>query len=130
MREPNWIPSTAVRAIHQELIAEHGGLPGVRDQNLLESALARPKNLWAYEDPNMFDLAAAYGFGLAKNHPFLDGNKRVALAAISVFLEINHYQLVADEAQAVEVILGLAGGAVSQKELSRWMQRHTRKAAG
>ena len=117
----------AVNAIHLELIAEYGGLPGVRDQNLLESALERPRNLFAYEDPSLFELAAAYAFGLAKNHPFVDGNKRMAMAGMAVFLELNGYELIADKADAIETILSLAAGKLSQRDLATWIRRNSRK---
>lgn len=122
------MPVEAVRAMHLELLAEHGGLPGVRDVNLLESALARPKNLWAYENPSMAELAAAYGFGLAKNHPFADGNKRIALAVVDAFLGMNGYDLVVPEAEAVDTIRGLAAGTLSQSELAQWLKEHARRA--
>ena len=129
MKEPVWIPVAAVRAIHFELIAEYGGLPGVRDQNLLESALARPRNLFAYEGADLFHLAAAYAYGFARNHPFLDGNKRMAFASIAVFLDLNGYELLADKADAIETMLTLAAGGVSQEELAAWIRAnvHTRR---
>lgn len=114
--------------MHLELLAEHGGLPGVRDVNLLESALARPRNLWAYQNPSMAELAATYGFGLAKNHSFADGNKRIALAVVDAFLGMNGYDLVVPEAEAVDTIRGLAAGTLSQTELAHWLKEHTRKA--
>ncbi len=130
MKEPHWIPIEAICAMHLELIAEHGGLPGIRDQGLLESALARPRNLWAYEKPTLFDLAAAYGFGLAKNHGFVDGNKRIALAAIDVFLRINGYHLTATEADAVATIRRLAESKLNQAGLAAWVGKHVAKSGG
>jgi len=127
VKEPHWVPVEAVRAMHLELLAEHGGLPGVRDLNLLESALARPKNLWAYENPTMVELAAAYGFGLAKNHPFADGSKRIALAAVDAFLGMNGYDLVVPEAEAADTIRRLAAGTLIQSELAGWLKKYTRK---
>jgi death-on-curing protein len=127
VKEPHWVPVEAVRAMHLELLAEHGGLPGVRDVNLLESALARPKNLWAYEHPTMAELAASYGFGLAKNRPFADGNKRIALAVVDTFLGMNGYDFVVPEAEAADTIRGLAAGTLSQNELAHWLAAHTRK---
>lgn len=124
MREPWWVPIEAIKAIHLELIAEHGGLPGVRDEGLLESALARPRNLWAYEKPTLYDLAAAYGFGLTKNHALVDGNKRIGLAAIDVFLRMNGSHLTASEAEAVAVILKLAEGKLDQADLAAWIAKH------
>ena len=127
MKEPVWTPDAAVRAIHLELIAEYGGLPGVRDENLLESALARPRNLFAYGDPDLFELAAAYAFGIARNHPFADGNKRLAFAVIAVFLELNGYELAAEKADAIGAMLGLAAGKASQAELTAWIRRNSRR---
>ena len=127
MKEPVWIPDAAVRAIHLELIAEYDGLPGVRDENLLQSALARPRNLFAYGDPGLFELAAAYAFGLARNHPFADGNKRVAFASMAVFLELNGHELAAEKADAIGLMLGLAAGKLSQAELAAWIRRNSRR---
>jgi death-on-curing protein len=117
-----WLDSRTIRAIHLALLAEHGGLPGVRDEGLLDSAMARPKNLAAYEAPSLAQLAASYGFGLTKNHPFLDGNKRVGLAAIAVFLDINGYELIASQPDAVTTMLQLAAGDLDEKQLARWIQ--------
>lgn len=129
MKEPVWIPLAAVRAIHLELIAEYGGLPGIRDQNLLESALARPRHLFAYEDPDLYELAAAYAYGFARNHPFVDGNKRMAMASIAVFLELtrrNGHTLTAEKADAIETMLELARGKLAQRELAEWIRRNSR----
>ncbi|NEO47689.1 MAG: type II toxin-antitoxin system death-on-curing family toxin [Moorea sp. SIO4A3] len=105
MKEPRWVPEQAVIAIHDKLILEHGGCSGLRDPNLLSSSLARPKHLFYYIDSaSLFDIAAAYAFSLAKNHPFVDGNKRIALAVIDVFLRLNRYELVAVEEEAVTKI--------------------------
>jgi len=122
MNEPIWLAREIVTTIQGEMIAEHGGLSGVRDEGLLESALARPINLIAYGEPSLFELAAAYGFGLAKNHPFLDGNKRIALASIDVFLQLNGYELAATEVEAVAVIRDLAAGDFNEGELARWIE--------
>jgi death-on-curing protein len=116
-----WLDAREVRAIHFELLAEHGGLAGLRDEGLLESALARPKNLLAYGSPSLSELAAAYGFGLARNHPFFDGNKRTALAAVAVFLDVNGYELVALQTEAVTTILRLAAGELSEAGLAAWI---------
>lgn len=128
MSEIVWLNGPEIRAIHLQLIAEYGGLPGVRDENLLESALARPKNLAAYGDPSLPDLAAAYGFGLAKNHPLADGNKRIALAATGVFLDVNGLELTASQEDAVETILRLAAGGLTQDGLAAWIDAHCRKS--
>jgi death-on-curing protein len=117
-----WLDARTIRAIHLELLAEHGGLPGLRDEGLLESALARPKNLMAYGTPSLHQLAASYGFGLAKNHPFLDGNKRIALVAMAVFLDINRYELVASQPDAVNTILALAAGGLNEEQLAVWIE--------
>ena len=103
------------------LIAEHGGLHGVRDRGLLESALARPRQKLAYGDPGLAELAAAYGFGLCRNHPSLDGNKRIALAIVDVFLQLNGQELVASEEDAVVTIRDLAAGAIGEEQLAKWI---------
>jgi death-on-curing protein len=110
------------------LTAEHGGAVEVRDRGLLESALGRPQNLFGYGEPTppLTRLAASYAFGIAKNHPFMDGNKRVALTAAAVFLEINGLSLEADEAHAVRVFRDLAAGKLSEEELAVWMEQNTR----
>lgn len=106
MREPLWISERAVIDIHEALIAAHDGMSGLRDPNLRSSSLARPQNLFFYNpEASLFDLAAAYGYGFARNHPFIDGNKRTALVVIDVFLRINGYRLIAPEPAAVEITL-------------------------
>jgi death-on-curing protein len=129
VKEPRWIPAPAALAIHAELMAEHGGAAGVRDENVLQATLARPRNLHAYARPSLFELAAAYAFGFARNHPFVDGNKRMALAALDVFLRMNRHELAADEPEAASTIWALADGRVSEAELARWIKRNTRKTA-
>jgi death-on-curing protein len=123
-----WIDAADATAYHAELIVEHGGSAGLRDRGLLESALARPQNLAAYGEPTAFELAAAYAFGIAKNHPFVDGNKRVAFVASVTFLELNGWQFVATEEDAAITFLGLAGGKVTEQDLSRWLAARSRKA--
>ena len=121
MIEPNWVLNEIAIAVHQMLIAEHGGSLGIRDEGLLESALTRPRQVFFYEaEATIFDLAASYGFGLAKNHPFIDGNKRAALSIAAIFLEINGYTFDAPEPEAVVVIEKLAAGNLSEKELAKW----------
>jgi len=120
--DPVWLTRDAVVTIHGEQIAEYGGLSGIRDEGLLESALARPNNLDAYGNPSLFQLAAAYGFGLAKNHPFLDGNKRIALASMDVFLLLNGYDLAPPEVEAVATIRDLAAGEIGEADLARWIE--------
>jgi len=122
MTEPKWVLDEIVISVHQVLIAEHGGSPGVRDMGLLESALAKPRQIFSYQaKATIFDLAAGYGFGLAKNHPFIDGNKRAALATAAIFLEINGYTLDAPEAEAIVVFEKLAAGDLSATELAEWL---------
>ncbi|MDP1673230.1 MAG: type II toxin-antitoxin system death-on-curing family toxin [Burkholderiales bacterium] len=121
--QTRWLLPEVVTAIHQMLIAEHGGLPGIRDQGLLDSALARPRQQAAYGKKNsVFQLAAAYSYGLARNHPFVDGNKRIALTVAAVFLEINGYSLNASEAEAVIIYQQLADGRLTEEALARWLR--------
>jgi len=125
MKEPKWILPEIVIAVHQMLLAEHGGSPGIRDKALLDSALHRPRQRFQYaNDSSVFDLAASYCHGLANNHPFLDGNKRIALTIAAIFLEINGFSLDATEPEAVLVIEGLAAGDVTEEDLSRWFREH------
>jgi len=121
---PRWIPDAAIVAIHAELLEEHGGLEGPINKDMLGATLARPRQLDTYSNPSasLFQIAAAYGFGFAKNHCFKDGNKRICLAAIDVFLQLNGYELLAEEADAVFVIEGLAAGKVTEEELARWIE--------
>ena len=121
-----WVPEAAVRAMHAELIAEHGGAEGLRDPGLLSSTVARPRNRRAYgRSSTIFDLAAVYGAGMVRNHPFIDGNKRVALMVIYAFLEMNGYRLEAPEVEAVGRMLALAAGEVDERSLSRWLKRYS-----
>lgn len=122
MKEPIWLPRKLVVTIHARAIKEFGGSYGVRDEGLLESALARPQNLAAYGEPSLFALAAAYAFGLAKNHAFIDGNKRVAFAAIDVFLQLNGYELSASDVEATVMMQDLAAGSLSEDELAAWIE--------
>lgn len=122
MTEPRWVLDAVVVAVHRLLIAEHGGNPGIRDKGLLDSALARPQQRFCYEPQStIFDLAAAYGYGLAKNHPFVDGNKRAALAVAAIFLEMNGFSLNAPEPETVVVIEKLAAGELSEPALAQWL---------
>lgn len=119
---PVWLDQELLKILHDEQIAEHGGLLGVRDMGALEAALARPENKWAYGETNFFALAAAYGFGLARNHPFSDGNKRIAAIASFLFLEINGWQ-VPEDADAVEAaFLALAAGDMDEDGLAAWLR--------
>ncbi|HEY2867557.1 MAG TPA: type II toxin-antitoxin system death-on-curing family toxin [Pyrinomonadaceae bacterium] len=120
---PKWIRGGVALAMHSEQIAEHGGTAGVRDPGLLESALARPQNFLAYgEDVDTAALAASYAFGLAKNHPFLDGNKRTALVVSVTFLNLNGYDFDATPSETYTQFLGLAEGLISQEQLSTWFR--------
>jgi death-on-curing protein len=121
-----WIRRDVVLAIHDEQVAEHGGQPGLRDAGLLDSALARPMNAAAYAEPDVPALAAAYAFGIARNHPFLDGNKRTALVAAELFLELNGWRLAATDAECVLTFVALAAGEVSEPDLADWFRRHAR----
>jgi death-on-curing protein len=123
MKEPTWVPLRAVVAIQRELIAEHGGLSGPPRLGDLEAALGRPGNLHAYSEvpPSLARLAAAYGYALAKGHCFPDGNKRVALAILDVFLRMNGSELTASEPEAVETIQALAAGDLSEEQLADWI---------
>jgi death on curing protein len=123
-----WIDRDVLLAAHDEQLQEHGGATGIRDEGLFESALARPQNLAAYGEPDAAALAASYAFGLAKNHAFVDGNKRIALVALELFLELNGFVLAVDDAQCVIVILSLASGAFSEGDLAEWIRRHLKPA--
>lgn len=117
-----WVTHSVVLAIHEEQIAEHGGTPGIRDMGLLESALARPQNLAAYGDPDLAAMAAAYAFGIARNHPFLDGNKRTSYVVTLVFLRLNGSDVQADEASRLDMWLRLAAGDVTEESLTTWLR--------
>lgn len=128
MSEPAWVLEQLVLAVHQMLLAEHGGSPGIRDHSLLNSALARPQQRFAYQpDSTSFELAAAYSYGIARNHPFIDGNKRVALAVGAVFLEINGFTLDAPEPEAVIMFEQLAAGNLTEAELADWFEKSSEK---
>jgi death-on-curing protein len=121
--EPVWLTEGQVRMLHAESLRLFGGAAGVRDAGLLQSALGRPRHLWTYdESATLFDLAAAYAFGLAKNHAFVDGKKRVALLAIRAFLFRNGYRFNPDEVETVMTMEGVAGGTVSEVELTTWVE--------
>ena len=120
-----WLRTDSVLAMHKRQIAEHGGGDGLRDLGLLESALARPGNIAAYEDDaDIARLAAAYGFGIAKDHPFVDGNKRTALTATRTFLLLNGFSLDASQAEKAQTFLDLAAGDLSEDELAAWLREH------
>ncbi len=119
-----WLHAQVMLAVHEEQLAEHGGGSGVRDQGLFESALSRPLSLLAYGDPDVAALAAAYGFGLARNHPFVDGNKRTAFVAVELFLALNGWDLMASDAECVLTTLALAAGDLSEDEFAHWLRTH------
>ena len=120
-----WVLESVALAIHEAQLAEHGGMAGIRDEGLFLSAMARPQNVAAYgERPDAADLAAAYAFGLARNHPFLDGNKRTAFVAIELFLNLNGWTLQADDAQCISTMESVAAGDVAEKKLAEWLRAH------
>jgi death-on-curing protein len=123
-----WIGAEVAAAIHAEQLAEHGGGEGVRDIGLLESAMARPQNLSGYGTPDIAALAAAYAYGIARNHPFIDGNKRTAAVVSETFLMLNGHILHATDAELVVAFLALAAGDLSEEELADWLRTHIRPA--
>lgn len=127
MKRPVWVLRETVLGLHEQLLAAFGGASGIRDQGLLDSALARPANLLAYGTPTPFELATSYGFGLIKNHPFVDGNKRVGFAVSALFLELNGYRFVAAEADVVIRTLGLAAGEIREADYAAWLKAHSRR---
>lgn len=125
MSEPVWLNRLIVDSIHHAQLSEHGGQAGVRDENALESALSRPRNKWAYEpESDLAALAAAYGYGLARNHGYLDGNKRIGFMALYVFLGLNGWEIEAPEPEVVVLMLEVADGSRSENELARWIRAH------
>jgi death-on-curing protein len=119
-----WLDASILLAVHDEQLVEHGGISGVRDNGMFESALAKPQNLVAYGEPDFAELAAAYGFGLAKNHPFLDGNKRTAFVAVELFLRLNGYVLQAEDATCVLTILAVAAGEINEENFAAWIRKN------
>lgn len=122
--EPVWIQVEVALAVHDRQLAEHGGGVGLRDAGLLESALARPQNQWAYGADDLCALAAAYAFGIARNHPFIDGNKRTAWVLARLFLALNAVTIVFDAADAIRTVLALAAGELSEEDLADWFRTH------
>lgn len=126
-KEPRWVPRLVVEAIHLDQVREHGGLIGIRDENALESALARARQRWTYDSgSDLPRLAADYAFGIARNHPFRDGNKRVAFVAAVTFLGLNALDFVADDADVIETMLALAAGNLDEEQLAVWFRSGVR----
>lgn len=125
MDEPIWITEKIVLAIHEDQLAQHGGSSGVRDENLLGASLARPKHLFTYGEPTIFDLAAAYGYGLANNHPFIDGNKRTAFMVMYTFLGLNNYWLEVDEMEVVLKMEGLTMKTETQESIALYLKENS-----
>jgi death-on-curing protein len=128
MKEPYWLTREECLALHEMMLSQYGGSEGLRDENMLESALAKPRQLFAYGKPTMSDLAASYIFGLVKNHPFIDGNKRTGFMLGAGFLERNGYEFHASEAEAVVRTLALAAGEMSESEFAAWLKANSRRA--
>lgn len=130
MKAVRWLSAGAIVAIHEELISRYGGISGVRSSELLDSAIARPKHLAAYKDrATVPQLAASYAWGLLRNHPFADGNKRIALAAALVFLDLNGWELNCSEAEETAMVLQAAASEITEQAWSRWLQKSAKKIA-
>jgi death-on-curing protein len=127
MAEPVWVDRLVVELVHADQLRQHGGLAGLRDENALEAAVARPQQKWHHEKSNLATLAAAYAYGLCQGHPFRDGNKRVAFVTMMVFLGINGQDLDAEEPEVVELMLSLASGKLGERELADWVQKRLRR---
>ncbi len=125
--EPRWISKKALLLLHEESLSEFGGARGLRDEGLLESALARPRNTHAYNPAaTLAEVAASYCYGIARNHAFVDGNKRAAFLSVGLFLAINGYRLTASQVDAIETVLGIAAGTVSERELALWIAQNSK----
>lgn len=127
MKEPEWVQRETVLALQERLLAEFGGAAGIRDEGLLDSALARPLNRIAYKKPTIFELAANYAFGLVRNHPFFDGNKRIGFATAVLFLELNGYRFTATEVDATVQTLALAARKRTEAEYANWIKVNSKK---
>ncbi len=128
--EPVWVSRLVLDAVHFDQLREHGGLPGVREENTLEAVLARPQQRWQYEPASdLATLAAAYGWGLVTSHPYRDGNKRIAFLAMAIFLGLNGYEIEAPQEEVVTTMLAAAAGQRSEAELADWVRRHLVKLA-
>lgn len=130
MSEPVWLLRSVIDAVHEMQLAEHGGASGVRDENLLESALARPVNAYAFGETDFCSLATGYAFGIARNHPYVDGNKRTAFLAAYVFLSINGLDITAEEVSATMAVLKLAEGESDENDFATWLRSNTKSADG
>jgi death-on-curing protein len=126
MKEPVWVLREVVLRAHEQSLAQFGGSDGVRDEGLMDSALGKPQNLFAYGKPNLFELATSYAFGLVKNHPFIDGNKRTGFVVAVVFLELNGYKFQAPEADAALRTLALAAGEMSESAYAEWLKENSK----
>lgn len=127
MKEPEWVLRDTVLLLHEQSLAEHGGSPGIRDEGLLDSALGKPRSSLGYGHPSIFDLAASYVFGLVKNHPFLDGNKRTGFVVGALFLQLNGYYLTATEADAAIRTLALAAGEMTESAYAAWLETNSKR---
>ncbi len=127
MKEPRWVLRETVLALHEQLLAEFGGLHGIRDEGLFDSALVRPRQQFAYDKRDLAALAAAYAFGLVRNHPFIDGNKRIGFSVAVLFLELNGLEFTATEVDAVLQTLALAAGALDEKAYAAWLRQNSRR---
>jgi death-on-curing protein len=128
MKQPVWVLREVVTLLHEQSLAQFGGLAGIRDEGVLDSALGRPKHLLAYGKPTLFDLAASHAFGLIKNHPFIDGNKRIGFIVAVVFLELNGLRFGASEVDATVSTLALAAGEMSEAAYSKWLKASSKPA--
>ncbi len=125
MNEPEWIEKETVLGLHEQSLNDHGGLPGIRDEGLLDSALGKPINVFAYGHPTLFDLAASYVYGLVKNHPFMDGNKRTGFITGILMIELNGYHFTAGEADAAVRTLALAAGEMTEAAYAAWLESNS-----
>ncbi|KRI00966.1 type II toxin-antitoxin system death-on-curing family toxin [Curvibacter sp. PAE-UM] len=125
-----WLDAAVLTAVHDMQLAEHGGGTGIRDAGMFESALAKPRQLAVYGKPDVSALAAAYGYGIARNHPYVDGNKRTAFVATELFLRLNGWQLMATDADCVLTMLGVAAGDLSEEQFADWVRQHVEPRPG
>ena len=128
MKEPVWVLREVVLMAHEQSLAQFGGSAGVRDEGLMDSALGKPQNFFAYGKPSLFELAASYAFGLVKNHPFIDGNKRTGFVVAVTFLQLNGWRLEASEVDATLRTLALAAGEMSEKAYAEWLKANSKRA--